>query len=135
MIVMFFTWYPCIASYTLTIEATDGGVPQQTGTATITVLVNDLNDNNPVISATYDMTVAEDTPLRTIVHQIAATDADTGVNDDVQYTINSGNTGSAFTINADSGYIQVAILKTIKKLSLYFHKCVRCIDCSCISKT
>ena len=97
----------------MTVEATDNGVPQQTGTATVTVLVSDLNDNNPVIAATYDMSVAEDTALRTIVHQIVATDADTGVNDDVQYTINSGNTGTAFTINTDSGRIQVVIVLII----------------------
>ena len=84
--------------------------------------MNDLNDNNPGILATYDKTVSEGAALRTIVHQIVATDADTGVNANVQYVINSGNTATAFSINADSGRIQVGAMQSALFLYCFDHK-------------
>ena len=66
----------------LTVVATDQGTNpgQNVATATVTVALTDVNDNDPVITGTYSVTTAEDTAVGTVLFQIAATDADIGDN-------------------------------------------------------
>lgn len=66
----------------LSVVATDQGTNpgQNAATATVTVALTDVNDNDPVITGTYSVTTAEDTAVGTVLFQITATDADIGDN-------------------------------------------------------
>ena len=66
----------------LKVVATDQGTTpgKNTATATVTVALIDVNDNDPIITGTYDVTKAEDTAVGTVLFQITATDADIGDN-------------------------------------------------------
>lgn len=57
------------------------GAPSLSGTGTVTVLVNDVNDNVPVFTAsTFHTTIMEDAPTGTDVLLVNSSDADVGVN-------------------------------------------------------
>ena len=59
------------------VTATDGGTPARSATASVVVVVQDVNDNDPVFSpAQYDVELAEDEPPGTPVVTVTATDAD-----------------------------------------------------------
>ncbi|XP_059170112.1 cadherin-23-like [Physella acuta] len=73
-------------NYILIIYATDGGVPQKTATATITVTILDANNKNPTFGMLiYSREVDEKTPINTVtetpinteVLTVPATDLDT----------------------------------------------------------
>lgn len=66
----------------LSVVATDQGTNpgQNAATATVTVALTDVNDNDPVITGTYSVTTTEDTAVGTVLFQITATDADIGDN-------------------------------------------------------
>ena len=56
--------------------------------------INDVNDNNPVISPTSGpktLRVLETTPVDTILSVITATDEDFGTNAHIRYEITNGN--------------------------------------------
>ncbi len=90
--------YETTISYSLTVQATDG---TNTDNATVTVTVTDVNDNNPVLSAS-DKSVSEGT---TAVETVSATDADAG--DSKTYSI-SGTDASFFSIGATTGVLTFA---------------------------
>lgn len=59
------------------VTATDGGDPPRSATASVVVVVQDVNDNDPVFApAQYDVQLAEDEPPGTPVVTVTATDAD-----------------------------------------------------------
>ena len=78
-------------------------------TAIVRVTVNDINDNTPAI-LTPDALVAnvnEDSIVDSFVMEVMATDADSGSNGAIQYSINEGM-AVPFIINTTSGEITVA---------------------------
>ena len=79
-----------------------------TGTATVTILIDDVNDNDPVIYGTYQVSVDENAGINTVVTTINATDADSDENGQLTFSIVSGNTDSDFKIDASMGLIQIA---------------------------
>ncbi|KAK2158072.1 hypothetical protein LSH36_178g06015 [Paralvinella palmiformis] len=92
-----------IGQYNLVILAVDMGTTVRTGTATVTVIVNDLNDNTPVISSQpYDTSIYENVAVGTTVHSIAATDADLDLNARLTYVITGGD-GGQFKVDPDTG--------------------------------
>ncbi|KAG6465826.1 hypothetical protein O3G_MSEX015419, partial [Manduca sexta] len=65
------------AKYQLLVTATDAGTPPKSATASVVVVVQDVNDNDPVFSpAQYEVELAEDEPPGTPVVTLTATDAD-----------------------------------------------------------
>ncbi|CAL1540461.1 unnamed protein product [Lymnaea stagnalis] len=72
----------------------------RSSTATLTVIVSDVNDNNPVITGTYTPSVSEDSSINTLVLTITATDPDANENAQLTYSITAGNTGNAFKIDS-----------------------------------
>lgn len=95
-------------SYYLLITAEDNSATPQTSTVGITITINDINDNTPIISLpTYTISVSESASITDTVLLIQASDLDTGVNGDVVYSISTGNVGTAFAVDA-SGIITVA---------------------------
>ena len=96
-------------SYTLTILATDQGTTpaRNTGTATYTIVITDVNDNPPVVVGTYSTTIAEDIAINTVAFNLIVTDADENENSVLTYSITNGNTDNDFYIDSTSGLIQV----------------------------
>uniref|UniRef100_A0A8B9RAD1 Protocadherin-related 15b n=1 Tax=Astyanax mexicanus TaxID=7994 RepID=A0A8B9RAD1_ASTMX len=73
--------------YTLTITASDGKL-DGTSTATVDILVTDVNDNDPVFDPLlpHNLTVQEE-QANAFVGQVKATDPDLGVNGQVRYRL------------------------------------------------
>uniref|UniRef100_A0A087Y9L4 Cadherin-related 23 n=1 Tax=Poecilia formosa TaxID=48698 RepID=A0A087Y9L4_POEFO len=96
------------AAYTLVIEAIDNGPAdsRRTGTASVFVEVQDVNDNRPIfLQNSYETSVLETVPIRTSILQVQATDADQGENGRVLYRIITGNNNNLFSIDRQSGLV------------------------------
>ncbi|MCP3668906.1 MAG: hypothetical protein GY814_00405, partial [Gammaproteobacteria bacterium] len=95
--------YETTSSYSLMVQVSDG---ISTGSGTITVALNNLNDNNPVVTpATFE--IAESTAVNGNVGTVEATDPDAGTLFSA-WTITAGNDDGTFTINSSTGEITVA---------------------------
>ncbi|XP_061109179.1 protocadherin Fat 4 isoform X2 [Conger conger] len=94
-------------SYTLVITASDSGSPSLSGTGTVTVQIDDVNDNIPVFtSGTFHATVPEDAPTGTDVLLVNTSDADAGPNGMISLTGGDGK----FSINPATGQIITSAL-------------------------
>ncbi|XP_061684446.1 protocadherin-16-like isoform X2 [Syngnathoides biaculeatus] len=62
----------------LVIMATDRGTPRLAGSATLTVIIIDLNDNSPMIPVPREIRVPEDTLIGTVISQVTGNDVDSG---------------------------------------------------------
>ena len=89
-----------VATYTLGIRTTDG--TNTSALEIITINVGDVNDNAPVITPAQTFTIAENSATGSTVGTILATDADLSTTLS-NWTITSGNTGTAFALNASTG--------------------------------
>ncbi|XP_060076862.1 protocadherin Fat 4-like [Ylistrum balloti] len=90
--------YETTTSYSLTVQATDGGSPSDSATSVVTVTVTDVNDNTPACpSSSYTYSIAETSSSGTAVTTLACTDAD---GDSVTYSITSGNSDGCFSVTA-----------------------------------
>ena len=93
------------ADHRLKIRAEDQGSPKKEAICEVTVRVVDRNDNDPVFTeATYEARVKENVPEGTPVRTVVATDADSGPNAKISYSIRNG-TEWIFGIDRDSGLI------------------------------
>ncbi|XP_075331797.1 cadherin-23 isoform X2 [Odontesthes bonariensis] len=96
------------AAYTLVIEAIDNGPAgsRRTGTATVFVEVQDVNDNRPIfLQNSYETSVLETVPRGTSILQVQATDADQGENGRVLYRILTGNSNNLFSVDRQTGLL------------------------------
>ncbi|XP_043223379.1 protein dachsous-like [Amphibalanus amphitrite] len=92
--------------YTLNITASDHGQPPLTASALVTVLVEDVNDNQPIFSRTvYTANVSERAPVGTFVARVSAADRDEGSNGNPTYLIPAGIADSVFEIEPRTGEI------------------------------
>ncbi|XP_048480707.1 cadherin-related tumor suppressor-like [Plutella xylostella] len=91
--------------YRLTVVAHDAGqATRLTATTTITVDVLDENDNAPVFTQSkMEVSVLETEPVNKKIMQFHATDADLGVNRELQFSITSGNRKESFFIDSLTG--------------------------------
>ncbi|KAK3610573.1 hypothetical protein CHS0354_009013 [Potamilus streckersoni] len=96
-------------AYSMTVRARDNGNPSLDDTASVTIFVDDVNDNPPVFDRpAYFGNVSESAGIGTSVLQVHATDADTGANSLVEYKFKFGFDGGAdFEIDAALGVIRV----------------------------
>ncbi|XP_033181304.1 protocadherin alpha-4-like [Mastacembelus armatus] len=75
---------------TLIVTAVDGGNPPKSGTCQIIINVLDNNDNAPVFSSSlYKASITENLPVRKTVIVLNATDADEGLNGEIEYSLRS----------------------------------------------
>ncbi|GAA49354.1 protocadherin-11 X-linked [Clonorchis sinensis] len=85
---------------------------QLTGTCTVTVLIDDENDNWPVFvnpnSTANTLAVAVDETLGHKLAYIQATDADDGENALITYSIRSGNTNGLFGLDSTTGLLYLS---------------------------
>uniref|UniRef100_A0A8C5PHQ0 Cadherin domain-containing protein n=1 Tax=Leptobrachium leishanense TaxID=445787 RepID=A0A8C5PHQ0_9ANUR len=89
--------------YELILTASDGGKPMKTGTALITITIQDVNDNFPVFSQdTYRISVEENLPNNSLVLHLSATDKDEGPNAEISYSFSHIAESAKDTFKIDS---------------------------------
>lgn len=106
------------AEYILTIQAFDHGTDdgffdlESANVSTVTVTIDDINDNPPVFTASTQVTVSlsEDVPIGTHVFTVHTTDADVGVNGVDGHTFALLRSKGAFTINASGAVLTSRLL-------------------------
>lgn len=97
-------------SYSLIIEAYDGGRPPFKGSMTVNITIQDVNDNQPIFNQSrYFATVAENATIASSVLRVFATDADARENGQVSYSINrrQSDRENMFSIDPSTGVISV----------------------------
>uniref|UniRef100_A0A8P4KBI4 Cadherin domain-containing protein n=1 Tax=Dicentrarchus labrax TaxID=13489 RepID=A0A8P4KBI4_DICLA len=95
----------------LKLIAVDGGTPQRSGTVNIDITVLDVNDNAPVFNQSmYKASVMENTMKGTSIVTVNATDADSGSNGLISYSLSKmkGSAANIFSIDEITGTISVA---------------------------
>lgn len=108
------------SSYTLWVEAVDGGEPALSSTAKITILLLDINDNPPLVlfpqSNMSYLLVRPSTLPGSPVTEVYAVDKDTGMNAVIAYSIigRRGPRPESFRIDPKTGNITLeeALLQT-----------------------
>ncbi|XP_038652250.1 protocadherin beta-16-like isoform X15 [Scyliorhinus canicula] len=99
------------SSHILTLIAKDGGVPVRSGTAQVSVIVKDANDNAPVFpQSVYRVTLLETAPTGTRVIILNATDLDGGPNGEITYSLSSHTPARAremFEVDSNTGEIRL----------------------------
>ncbi|GFN76593.1 cadherin-related tumor suppressor-like [Plakobranchus ocellatus] len=85
------------------------GSPQQSGTATVTLYVKDVNDHSPEFesSGPYLARVAENQAPGAEVITVSATDLDEGINSQIIYSL-ADSIGNRFTVHPRSGQVTTA---------------------------
>lgn len=95
--------------YDFVVIVKDHGVTPRSSSAHVTVIVEDVNDNPPILNfpkpSNYTVTLLYPGFQDKHVAQIDAYDIDEGVNKDLEYSIKSGNDMGIFGINKDSGEV------------------------------
>ncbi|XP_038652254.1 protocadherin beta-8-like isoform X19 [Scyliorhinus canicula] len=99
------------SSHKLTLIAKDGGVPVRSGTAQVSVMVKDANDNAPVFpQSVYRVTLLETAPTGTRVIILNATDLDDGLNGEITYSLSDHTSPRAretFEVDSKTGEIRL----------------------------
>ncbi|CAB3399016.1 unnamed protein product [Caenorhabditis bovis] len=87
----------------LPIFARDRGNPPLASASEITLTLTDINDNAPSFEqASYDLYIAENSPVGSTVGTIVARDPDEGENADISFRIFGGSDAKLFDIEEDS---------------------------------
>ncbi|XP_015274464.1 PREDICTED: protocadherin-16 [Gekko japonicus] len=96
----------------LTVLATDRGKPSLSSTAVVRVILQDVNDNEPIFeSPFYNVSLRENLPPGTCFLQVTATDADSGSLGAVSYSLGTGlssSAPSAFRLGEKTGQLCTA---------------------------
>lgn len=96
------------STYTLFLEAFDGGSPKRTDQMTLDITVQDINDNAPVFNQSrYHAIISENLQPGSNILQVFATDDDEGDNGKVIYEINRRQSDPEryFVIDSRAGII------------------------------
>lgn len=98
--------YELMSEYHLWIEAEQGGSTPATSYAEVVITIDDVNDNKPKFTqAVYEVAIAERTMFGSSILTVTATDADSGLNGEVIYSL-SGSNSNLFRIDSDDGEIR-----------------------------
>ncbi|KAF5892830.1 protocadherin Fat 4, partial [Clarias magur] len=90
--------------YELIVIAIDSGSPSLSGSSTVTVLVDDVNDMVPLFSSSsYHTSISENAPTGSDVMLVNASDGDMGQNGVISYSLSGGD--GQFSINPATGQI------------------------------
>ncbi|XP_035289718.1 protocadherin-1-like [Anguilla anguilla] len=102
--------YELVKDYRVEIVAVDSGNPALSSTNSLKVQVTDVNDNSPVFaSAQLEVDFAEENQPGDKVFDIVATDADSGSNAELTYSLITADSSAKglFEIDADTGEVRV----------------------------
>jgi len=102
-----------VPGYILTVVARDRGIPPMSDTTDVEIVINDVNDHEPVFEKDfYQAKVDEDVAVGTSILQVQATDGDQGKNSIVRYSFSTFSDGDGtFTVDPASG-----VVRTVKPL-------------------
>lgn len=104
--------YETKSVFSLLVVASEVAMPNMSGYANLLIRVNDINDNRPLFDQDqYQFDLLENLPPGTSVGPVLASDADSGINAVINYSILSVSPSShypSFTINSTSGEIKSA---------------------------
>ena len=78
-----------VPSYTFNVSVSERGRPLLTSRALVRVVVLDINDNPPILISPSSITVPENTPPGSVVTRLVGMDADSGINAEIRFVINS----------------------------------------------
>ena len=99
--------YETVKSYTLVVQASDAGIPPNSGQAVVYILVLNANDEVPRFTTDPQERTLVEGQTYTTVGQYQCSDGDDGVFGTVTYSIGTGNTGNAFFVDPVSGTVQL----------------------------
>ncbi|XP_029467149.1 protocadherin-23 [Rhinatrema bivittatum] len=110
--------------YQLTVLVTDNGILRRNATASVYILVSDLNDNPPYFPQVpfeneLNIKVLESQPEDTLVAALFAKDPDAGENGTVLYSLSSEETFGHFKIDTNSGELRTSEVLSYSRRSLY----------------
>ena len=98
---------PPSSSQTFNITATDGGSPMRSVEVEVVLILRDINDNPPIFSnLPNEVNISESSAIGIEILQVTATDADLGVN--AQLELSSMDDGSVFTIDGVTGSLSLS---------------------------
>ena len=108
-------------SYNITVTATDGGVPPNIATATITIAITDLNDSPPQFEYdNYTGAIQENSVVESLVISLRATDDDIGSNAELSYSIVSIEPPvDHFIINTSTGSLTTGAVLDREAIDYY----------------
>ncbi|KAI8521682.1 Cadherin-23 [Branchiostoma belcheri] len=95
--------------YKLKVVAKDGGNPWLSTSTNLVIQVKDVQDSDPVfLGLPYDATVSEDAEVGHVIVRISAMDQDSGIPNDIQYSIVTGNVDGVLDLDDLTGELRVA---------------------------
>ncbi|XP_056328618.1 protocadherin Fat 1 [Danio aesculapii] len=104
----------------LTVKATVGGKQSLSDMATVTIHLQDINDNSPVFSQKiYSAVVSEDTSLASTLLTVLANDLDGPLNNQIRYSIEENNQNCPFIMDVVSGELRLAHQLDREKVASY----------------
>ncbi|XP_060803701.1 protein dachsous [Amyelois transitella] len=116
--------YENLVRHTLVISAKDGGSPSLSANLTLSVDVQDVNDNPPIFEHdSYTANVLESEALNTKILEIQAIDKDTGNNARITYRMasdNSTNNEEYFNVQPTTGWVY--LVKPLDRETAAKHK-------------
>lgn len=102
-----------VSLYRLTVHAVDRGITALSSAATITVNVEDVNDNPPRFDTdVVKLFVSENSPIGSLVGEIMARDPDEGSNSEIFYSIVGGPDADKFSLISRNGGTAELFTKT-----------------------
>ena len=105
--------YETTPLYNLTVKVSDKGGLSATAIDSIII----INVNEPPVIASSNFSIAENSPVGSVVGTLTATDPDTG--DVLTYSISSGNGSGMFAIDGPTGKITLAKIPDYETTPLY----------------
>ncbi|XP_061164099.1 protocadherin beta-11-like [Saccostrea echinata] len=115
------------SSHTITIVCTDSGTPPLASTHTFKTIIQDSNDNAPIFTSNiYQGSIPENNRKGAQVIQVQATDADDGINAEVEYKLVLSNESQHLhlTIDTASGRVTTGISFDREKISSFIFKVI-----------
>lgn len=98
--------YESTSSYSLKIIAVDAGAVPLSSSCLLSISILDENDNSPSFpKSSLSVDVLENMRIGELVASVTATDADSGQNADITYSITATNNHGTFSISPNTGSI------------------------------
>ena len=115
--------------YSLVATASDRGTPPRNTSVSVTITVDDMNDNPPVfVLEHYSVSLPEDYPSSQEFLRVNATDADAGRHGELRYSITSGNSDGLF-INVEGGLVLMEGMHLDYEAATHHRLILRAMDC------
>uniref|UniRef100_A0A0N5A395 Cadherin n=1 Tax=Parastrongyloides trichosuri TaxID=131310 RepID=A0A0N5A395_PARTI len=102
-----------VEMFILPIYAKDRGTPQKSSKTTVTIKLEDINDNAPQFEkSSYIFYIPENMPPGTLIGSMSASDPDIGDNGDIQFKIFGGADAKFFEIETDINNTNVVHIRS-----------------------